>query len=113
MRVRDSVKCDADPIGAKSEHLVLVRLRIVNCFFGVHIRRERYRKTFFHQGGRLLAFRGGDEVHRPDLVVFAPAAPIIEILLPLLKLFRGDFAAAGYRLLRSARSCGQRENRDD
>ena len=107
VRMRDAMECHADPVGAKPEHLMLIGLRIVDCLFGIHIRRQRYGETFFHQRRSLFPFRGRDEVHRTDLVVLAPAAPIVEILLPLLKLLRRDFAVSRDSALRCARTQGE------
>src|SRR5207248_10398361 len=50
MSVRDSVERDADPISSQSEHLMLIRLWIVDRLFGVRITGERYREAFLYQG---------------------------------------------------------------
>src|SRR5262249_51193917 len=103
------MECDSNPISADAEHFVLIRLWIVDRFFRIRIAGERYGEPVLHQSCRLLPLGGRDEIHRPDLIAFAPTAPVVEIFFPLLELLACHLAA-----LRSARTrCSHYQNHDD
>src|SRR5262245_7463829 len=93
MRVSDSVECDSDTIGTDCKHLVLIWLWIVYRLFRIGVTGERDREALLDQSSSLFPLCRGDEVHRPDLIVLTPAAPVIEVLLPLFELIPGDFMA--------------------
>src|SRR6185295_17880319 len=95
MRVRDSMERHTDAVGAERQHLVLIRLRIVDGHLCIRIAGERHRKPFLHERGRLFSLGRSDQIHRADLIIFAPAVPVIEVLLPLLELFPGYIVALG------------------
>src|SRR4029453_1555330 len=93
MRMSNSVERDSDTIGTESKHLVLIWLWIIYRLFRIGVTGERDREALLDQSSSLFPLCRRDEVHRADLIVFAPAAPVIEVLLPLFELIPGFFVA--------------------
>ena len=93
MRMRDAVIADRDAIGTNPVHRDLVRIGIVDCFYGIDVSGQRHGDAIFHQTGRLLALRRRDQVQRANLIVFSPASPVRERLLPLFVFAVGDDVA--------------------
>src|SRR5437868_5663414 len=63
---------------------MLVRLPVIGAAFGVDVSRERDGDAFLHEGRRHFALGRRDQIHRAELVVLTPAAPVRQLRFPQL-----------------------------
>ena len=112
MGMGDAVVLDRDSVRADPDHLVLVGRRVVDGLDGVGVAGQGHGDAVLDQRHRLQALRGGDEVHRADLVVGAPPPPVGQLRLPPLVLRLGHRPVVSGRLGRRLR-CRQRRRQHD
>jgi hypothetical protein len=65
---------------------VLEGIRVVLGLFSQHVVRERHGGTVFDERDRLFALGRGDQVGRPELIVRAPASPVLDLLEERIEL---------------------------
>src|SRR5438309_9803008 len=96
MRVRAVMTSERDDFQGAADlaslrivkHFVLGRaeIEVVGGFLQIREVRERYANAILHEVSRLHFLLRRDEVQSAALIVFAPAAPVREFLLPTIHL---------------------------